>query len=231
MEKLYSELAHWWPQLSPPEDYDEEAAVYLALLMQAAGRDLDTVLELGSAGGHLASNMPEALELVLVDLSPHMLEASRALNPGRQHIQGDMRALRLERRFDAVILHDAVTYMTNEADLKAALETVKAHMGPDGVGLVAPDFTLETLVPDSNSVGGGEHARLLEWRHEPVGTTLRIDFALMLRTEDGVRVVHDTHTQGIFPIATWLRLFDEVGLQVLPTDLDVQNIVFIVRHA
>ena len=166
MEKLYAELAHWWPQLRPPEDYDEETAVYLALLMQAAGRDLDSVLELGSAGGHLASNMPEALEVVLVDLSPQMLEASRALNPHREHIQADMRSLRLERCFDAVILHDAVTYMTNEVDLKAALETVKATNRPAPTSTRTTSTTTSTgrsvapaLTAEGSRAAGLEHSR------------------------------------------------------------------------
>jgi hypothetical protein len=35
----------------------------------------------------------------------------------------------------------------------------------------------------------------------------------MLHEVDGrVRVVHDVHREGLFPRATWLRLFREVGL-------------------
>ena len=38
-------------------------------------------------------------------------------------------------------------------------------------------------------------------------------YAFLLREPDGnVRVVHDLHLGGLFQRATWLRLFDEVGL-------------------
>jgi len=33
--KLYAELAEWWPLLSPPEEYDDEAAFFLATLVGA----------------------------------------------------------------------------------------------------------------------------------------------------------------------------------------------------
>ncbi len=230
MERLYDDLAAWWPRLSPPEDYDEEAVVYLSLLHNASPGGLGSLLELGSGAGHLACHVPEEVEVVLVDLSPSMLQVSRGLNPHREHIQGDMRELRLGRTFDAVLLHDAVMYMTSEEDLRAALRTVRAHLAPGGVTLVCPDFLLETLEPGSSSVCGTDEARLLEWRHEPVGTTVRVDFALLLKEEDGqVRCAHDVHTQGVFPHATWLRLFDEAGLTLLPLDDDFVNVVFLLR--
>jgi hypothetical protein len=34
-----------------------------------------------------------------------------------------MRTLRLDRLFDAVLVHDAVCYLTAEADLRRAMET------------------------------------------------------------------------------------------------------------
>jgi SAM-dependent methyltransferase len=231
MEKLYADLATWWPRLSPVEDYDEEAFAYLALLQNAFGGPLAGMLELGSGGGHLAHHVPAEIPLTLVDVSPQMLALSSSLNPHREHIQADMRSMRLQRTFDAVLLHDAVTYMTNEDDLAAALGTVRAHLNPGGVALIAPDFTLETLVPNSSSVGGGDDARLLEWRHDPVGTTLRIDFAMMMRQDDGtVSCVHDTHVQGIFPFETWFRLLADAGLELIPLEEhNASNILFLVR--
>jgi hypothetical protein len=41
-----------------------------------------------------------------------MLEISKSLNPDCEHIVSDMRALRLNRQFDVVFVHDAVEYMT-----------------------------------------------------------------------------------------------------------------------
>jgi len=43
-----------------------------------------------------------------------------------------MRSVRLGRTYDAVIIHDAIMYMTTEDDLVAALATARAHLAPAG---------------------------------------------------------------------------------------------------
>ena len=97
--RLYSELAEWWPLLSAPGDYDEEAGYFRELLVEACNPR--TVLELGSGGGNNASHLKRHFDLTLVDRSPQMLAVSRALNPECEHVAGDMRSIRLGRQFDA----------------------------------------------------------------------------------------------------------------------------------
>src|SRR5512138_3105200 len=122
--KLYDELAAWWPLMSAPADYEEEAAFYNALLIGAAATKPRTLLELGCGGGNNASFMKRAFaEVVLVDVSAGMLDVSRGLNPDCEHIQGDMRTVRVGRQFDRVFVHDAITYLLTEADLQQAIET------------------------------------------------------------------------------------------------------------
>jgi SAM-dependent methyltransferase len=222
--KLYEELAEWWPLVSAPADYREEADEYLRLFRAAASGPLKEVLELGSGGGNNASHLKSEFSLTLVEPSERMREVSRALNPECVHLPGDMRTVRLGRVFDAVFVHDAVEYMTTEADLRAALETVATHLRPGGVALVAPDATRETFEPGEGVEGGDEppgpdgrsrSIRYLMWDLpvEPGATSGVTHYALLLRERDGsVRAVHDVHPFGLYPRATWLRLFDEVGL-------------------
>jgi hypothetical protein len=54
--RFYGDLAVWWPLISPPEEYAEEAAYVATLLDSASGPVLD-VLELGSGGGHNAVHL------------------------------------------------------------------------------------------------------------------------------------------------------------------------------
>src|SRR5580765_7132183 len=122
MPKMYEELASWWPLLSSPADYVEEAAFYERTLAAACQRPLRTVLELGSGGGNNASHLKARFQMVLVEPSAGMLEVSRALNPECEHIEGDMRTVRLGRQFDSVFIHDAVAYMTTQSDLRMAID-------------------------------------------------------------------------------------------------------------
>ena len=218
-ERLYDDIADWWPVISPPEEYAEEAALYVEMIRTSARRPVREVLELGSGGGNNASHMKQAFDMTLVEPSDGMRENSRRLNPECEHLAGDMRSVRLGRTFDAVFLHDAVMYMTTEEDLRAALETVAVHLSPGGVALVAPDATTESFTEATEHGGGedesGRRARYLAWTLPPGPgeTTYTVHYAFMLREADGrVRVVHDVHREGLFPRATWLRLFREVGL-------------------
>jgi SAM-dependent methyltransferase len=218
-ERLYDDIAEWWPAISPPSEYAEEGELYVEMIQASAHRPVREVLELGSGGGNNASHMKGAFALTLVEPADGMRELSRRLNPECTHLPGDMRHVRLGRTFDAVFVHDAVMYMRTEDDLRAALQTVATHLAPGGVALVAPDATRETFSEATDhgggEDGGGRQARYLEWTlpPEPGGTTYTVHYAFLLREPDGtVRVAHDVHLEGLFPRATWLRLFDEVGL-------------------
>ena len=216
---LYSDLAAWWPLISPPEEYAEEAGFAARLLGQAA-RPVREVLELGSGGGHSASHLRPRFTMTLVDASSEMLAVSRQLNPGCTHIEGDMRTIRLGRDFDAVFVHDAVDYMTSEADLTRVIETAFAHCRPGGVAVFVPDHIAETYEPGTGYGGvdgaDGRGARYLEWDWDPdpADTWTVTEYAFLLREPGGaVRAVHETHRLGLFPRGTWLRLLDAAGFQ------------------
>ncbi len=221
-ERLYGDLAGWWPAISPPSEYAEEAALYVGMIRAAARGPVREVLELGSGGGNNASHMKKAFDMTLVEPSDRMRGLSRALNPECAHLDGDMRIVRLGRAFDAVFVHDAVMYMATEEDLRAALATVAAHLAPGGVALVAPDVTTESFSEATEHGGGedaaGRRARYLQWTlpPEPGATSFETHSAFLLREPDGsVRSAHDVHREGLFPRATWLRLFREVGLAAM----------------
>ena len=75
--RLYGDLAAWWPLISPPEDYAEEAS-YFASLLRSGPRPVHDVLELGSGGGSNASHLRASFAMTLVDLSAEMLEVYHA---------------------------------------------------------------------------------------------------------------------------------------------------------
>lgn len=215
--KLYHELASWWPLLSTPEDYAEEAEFYQQTIVSVCSTMPETILELGCGGGNNASHLKKHFRMTLVDVSPDMLAVSRSLNPECEHLQGDMRTVRLERAFDAVFIHDAIMYMTTEADLQQAIETAFVHCKPGGTALFAPDHTLETYRPSTKKGGhdGSDRGlRYLEWSWDPDphDSMYVVDFVYLLRESDGeVRCEYDRHICGIFGRKDWIRIISEVG--------------------
>lgn len=219
--QIYTSLTSWYYLLDPTEDHQEEAACYQEALDSALPAGPATLLDLGAGAGNNAYHLKARFDCTLTDLSEPMLALSRALNPDCEHLQGDMRSLRLGRTFDAVLVHDAVMYLTTEDDLRACIQTAFVHTRPGGAALFAPDSTRETFVEQTNlyeqdDPATGRSLRTVEWSWDPGHSpnVVAAEYIFAMRDADGVRVVHDHHDEGVFPHATWLRLLTEAGYTV-----------------
>jgi len=221
---LYAELAGWWPVISPPAEYTDDGAVINEMFATAA-RPVLTVLDLGSGGGHVALHIKQGRSMTLVDMSADMLRASRLLNPDCEHIEGDMRTIRLGREFDAVLVHDAIDYVTSQEDLARVIRTAFAHCRPAGVAVFAPDHTAETFRAGTGGGGGhdasGRQASFRERTSDPVpgDDWILAEYEFTLRDVDGtVTVVPEAHRLGSFRRDTWVRLLQAAGFtaEVLP---------------
>ena len=223
--RLYNELAYLWPVISPAEDYAVEALYWLRAIRAKVGPGTHNLLELGVGGGHLLSHLTPHHRAEAVDVSLRMLELSRQRNPDVEHHLGDMRTMRLGRLFDAVLIHDAVGYMLDENDLRAAFETARTHLRPGGLLLVAPDIVAESF----------REGKVIRWTTSAHGVTITTEELLSDPdpsdtqveslftydiTENGVRrVVKDLHVTGLFSINAWTSLMEEAGFDVERTPL------------
>jgi SAM-dependent methyltransferase len=215
--RVYSDLAEWWPLISPPQDYAEEAA-HLAGVFDSAAIPVREVLDLGSGGGGVAVHLKRRLALTLVDLSEDMLAVSRRLNPECEHIRGDMRTVRLGRTFDGVLVHDAIDYMTTRDDLRQVIETASAHCRPGGLAAFVPDHVADTFRAITGRGGGsdasGRQASFQEWTWDPdpADDWVQAEYEFVLQSADGaVQVVRETHRLGAFSRATWLSRLSCAG--------------------
>ena len=218
--RLYNELAFLWPIISPPSEYIDEAAVFRDIVHEILGPGHHSLLELGVGGGHNLSHLTPDFDCVAVDLSPEMTALSEQLNPGIEHHVGDMRDIRLNRKFDSVLVHDAASYLLSEQDLRNTFATAVIHLRPGGVLMVAPDWVQETF-PDG---------WVFNWDQEKDGTAISIEevmedsdtsdtqvestytYTIIKNGETTVEV--DTHVTGLFPINTWTSLIEDAGFIV-----------------
>jgi SAM-dependent methyltransferase len=120
------------------KDYDAEVAL-LEKVFNASGRQIRTVLDLGcGTGAHAARLASRGYDVVGVDLSDAMLDAARrregAVGSGRlEYVQGDIRSVRLDREFDAVVCMFAVLgYQIDDEDVSQTLRTVRHHLVEGG---------------------------------------------------------------------------------------------------
>ncbi len=97
--------------------------------------DARSVLDLGCGTGELTAKLSETCEVVGIDPAASMLEVARR-RPGGERVtwmEGDARGLRLDRRFDLILLtgHAFQVFLAPEDQL-AALRTMALHLTPRG---------------------------------------------------------------------------------------------------
>ena len=218
---LYTDLAWLWPLWG---DAATEYAPYCqhvtGLIRQHAKRPVAALLDIGCGGGKNVLNLKREFNVTGLDLSPAMLAQAKELNPDCMFIQGDMRTFRLSRAFDAVLMDDAISHMSNRADFVAAFRTAYAHLNPGGVLIATPDVTLETFQQNRTTTTPATRDELdlvfVENVYDPDPTDEHYETTILylIRDHGRLRIETDHWTMGIFSLDTWRHVLDETGFEV-----------------
>lgn len=220
----YNEMAWTEDLLADPADYEDEVMVCVDLIKRTAVEPPKTLLHLGSGAGGHDWIFKRHFKVTGVDLSLGMLNKARAVHPDIAYIEDDMRTVRLNRQFDAVVIPDSIDYMASLDDLRQALETAAMHLKTGGVLLVVGK-TKETFQNNNFSYTGerdGVHVTLLEnnYINPFIPNTYEATFVYLIRQRGELTVHTDHQVLGLFPLATWETLFRDVGLILETEDLN-----------
>jgi SAM-dependent methyltransferase len=151
-----------------------------------------------------------------------MLEIARKRNPEIQYLQGDMRTISLDRKFDVVAIPDSIMYMTTLEDLSTALTNAVTHLKRDGVLLVVAHTKEEFR--NNNFAYTGEndntHITVLENNHIVSDTAYEAAIVYLIRQDGRLEIHHEVHTLGLFSYDEWMRIFDRLHLKVEQINLD-----------
>jgi SAM-dependent methyltransferase len=136
---VFGNYARYYDLLYKEKDYAGETS-YIHDLLQQFGKNPKSILELGCGTGKHAMLLAEKGYAVAgVDQSEEMLAQARErlkslLNNKIELKLGDVRNVRLNKQFDAVIsLFHVMSYHITNADLCGAFETAKVHLKPGGI--------------------------------------------------------------------------------------------------
>ncbi len=233
--RLYNDLTWLWPILSPPDDYEEEIAEIISLLDEFAPQKPKSLLDLGCGGGHNDYWLKRHLSITGVDLSEPMLALARDLNPEVRYLPGDMRSLRLDETFDVVFIADAIDYMLTEADLRAVFETAHVHLNPGGLFITYAEETKERFQQNKTNTVTRQHDDIdltsIENYYDPNpdDTTYEMTFVYLIREKGQLSIETDHHVMGVFPLATWIEVLEEVGFAVELVEYEGAGEVFVGR--
>lgn len=224
---LYGELAWLWPLWGDDADYASYCDQAAALVRRHARRPLRTLLDIGCGGGRMARQLRRDFEVTGLDISPAMLAQARIANPGCELVEADMRSFDLGRRFDAVLMDDAVSHMASRDELDAALRCARAHLAPGGVMVLTPDFTRETFVQNRTQVATGARdgveVAFVENLHDPDPDDDQCQATLvyLIREQGRQRIETEQWTFGLFSLAQWHESLAAAGFEVHPASCEV----------
>lgn len=221
--RLYSDLIDLWTLVSPPGEYDEEVATFRARFRAHGIQDGARVLHLGSGGGSIDHHLKQIYDVTGIDISPEMVRHARSINPEVAYHVGDIRTYRLNEVFDAVLVHDAISYMTSRDELAAVYATAAAHLGPGGVMIALPEELLGRVAAAESRVDtrreGDRKVTIVETSYDPDArdNTFHHDFVFIIQNGSDLRVEVDRHVCGAFELADFIRAIENAGFTATVT--------------
>jgi ubiquinone/menaquinone biosynthesis C-methylase UbiE len=220
----YNDLAWTEDWLADPAEYEDEVMVYVDLIKRTAVEPPSTLLHLGSGAGGHDRIFKQHFTVTGVDLSLGMLNKARVAHPDIEYLEGDMRTLRLNRQFDAVVIPDSIDYMASQDDLRQAIQTAVAHLKTSGVLLVVAK-TEETFQNNNFAYTGekdGVHVTLLENNYiNPFRpNTYEATFVYLIRQQGELTIHTDHQVLGLFSQATWEKMFNDAELIMRKTNMN-----------
>jgi ubiquinone/menaquinone biosynthesis C-methylase UbiE len=214
----FHELAKYYDALNDWKDYREESR-RLETIAQRFGRPGKTTwLDVACGTGRHLEFLRRRHLIAGVDGSRAMLRIARGRLPGVPLVLGDMRDVRLGRRFDVVsCLFSAIGHLTSVRDVRRAFANLARHVTPGGVVIVEPwiersafrvgSIHLRTHVSPTLSI-----ARLAYSSRRGRRSIIHFHFLIGTPGRD-IRYVHETDAGWLFSREELLELMRSVGLR------------------
>jgi hypothetical protein len=150
-----------------------------------------------------------------------MISLAKKLNPEANYKYGDMRTIRLEERFDAIMALDSINYIKTVEDLQRTFITTYEHLKPGGVFLtfveqITGQFKQNNTTCSTHSQGDVEITFVEnDYDPDPTDTEYEATFIYFIRLGGKLEIYSDRHICGIFKLETWLKLLKETGFKVI----------------
>jgi SAM-dependent methyltransferase len=152
---IYEDLSDFYEELH--QGREKEFQFYGDLMPRPGALVLDVACGTGEIGGRLAERGADVTGL---DASAAMLARARKRCGSARWLLGDMRAIRLQERFDlAICALNSMQHLETEADLARTLGCIRDHLAPGGL------FAFDVFNPAEMFLAGPRHNVLMRRFH------------------------------------------------------------------
>lgn len=227
---VFNEYARYYDLLYRDKDYAGESD-YIDRLIQLHCPAAGTVLNLGCGSGrHDRCLAEKGYAVTGIDLSEEMLLAARNMageNPCLDYRHGDVRSIRLDRTYDAVIsLFHVMSYQQTNEDLKAGFSTAYYHLKPGGTfifdcwygpGVLTdrPSMRIKELEDENVKV-----TRIAQPVIEPNENTVDVNYLIFIKDKQtgAVHEVRETHRMRYLFLPESRQLLGDSGFELLASE-------------
>jgi SAM-dependent methyltransferase len=229
---VFSDYARYYDLLYKDKDYEKETE-YVASLIRKFHPSARSILELGSGTGiHATLLAKKGFAIHGIERSEEMINVSRHNVANRQKSKssnplftlGDIREIRLSKRFDAVIaLFHVISYQTTNKDVAAAFETAMQHLKPGGVFFFdvwygpavlkeRPAVRIKRMADDQTEI-----TRLAEPVLHPNENLVDVNYHVFVRDRktDTVKELKETHVMRYFFKSEIENIATQSGFKIL----------------
>jgi SAM-dependent methyltransferase len=211
---VFADYARYYDLLYRDKDYAAEAE-YVACLIRKFHPAAQSILELGSGTGkHACLLVNQGYRVHGIELSQEMMVQSQSLAIKKNFTDdrlsftaGDIREIRLEKRFDAVIaLFHVISYQTTNEDVAAAFKTARHHLKSGGIFIFdvwygpavltqQPEVRIKRTSDEKIEV-----TRLAEPVLHPNENRVDVNYHIFVRNRmtDAVKELKETHAMRYF---------------------------------
>jgi SAM-dependent methyltransferase len=214
---MYREAARFYDAIHGARGRDPVSeADSLIREIQLRNPEARTLLDVACGTGANFPRFSESFEVMGLDASRDMLAIARERYPEIPLVVADMRSFSIERRFDAIVsVFSGIGYMTEESDLRQAILTMSAHLGPGGVlaleGWVEPDEWWGPTV-SADSCQTDEFALARVTRSDADGVRSRFTTRYIEATHEGITSIDEDHVMRLSDPEEFAAAYQEAGL-------------------
>ena len=245
---VFSDYSRCYDLLYAEKDYEAEAS-YVVRYIRSIKPDSSSILDLGcGTGRHARCFASHGFNVHGVDLSPQMIEIARneqTESPGTTFEVGDVRLVRLARKFDCVLsLFHVMSYQIDNQDIRNAFCTASEHTVPGGAFIFDCWYGPGVLTdPPTTRVkrAFSDHLNVMRIAEPTVCSlenVVQVDYSLRLEQNDppNEKWIYESHRMRYWFVPEVKQMLHEAGFRFCqvykwmsddPPSIDTWNAMFV----
>lgn len=216
-QELYRKFARYYDLIYKWVDYPGESEFIKNVVEQyKTSHGMDLLDMACGTGGH-AVYLQNSFNILGVDINPEMLEIAREKLPEVEFVQGDMKKMDLQQKFDTIIcMFSAINYHTTLDALGKTFQRFYDHLKPGGILIFDLGFCTENweegrMFVDAAVEGDRQLARISQSRLQD--GVFNANFLFLVKENGKMDFEIDQHQIGVFSTPDVQKTLEKIGFQ------------------